>query len=75
MEIHDTWSNISDNLLHVLIGVLSIIVTLITRSGFGGAVYWLIGPVQYVNGVVMGKRRKRIEERLEGEASGEAASG
>ena len=65
LEIHDTWSYVVENMLHVLIGVGSIIITLITRSGFGGAVYWLIGPVQYVNGVAMGKRRKRLEERLE----------
>jgi uncharacterized membrane protein len=65
LEIHDTWTYVVENLLHVLIGALSIIVTLVTRSGFGGAVYWLIGPVQYANGVLMGKRRKRLEQRLE----------
>jgi uncharacterized membrane protein len=69
LEIHDTWSSIWENLLHVLIGALSIVVTLITRSGFGGVVYWLIGPLQYVNGVVMGRRRKRLEQRLEDEAA------
>lgn len=73
LEIHDTWNYVMENLLHVVIGVGSIIVTLITRSGFGGAVYWLIGPVQYINGVIMGKRRKRLEQRLEAEAR-EAAS-
>jgi uncharacterized membrane protein len=65
LEIHDTWANIVDNLLHVLIGVLSIAVSLITRSGLGGLAYWLIGPVQFLNGSVMGKRRKKIEGRLE----------
>jgi uncharacterized membrane protein len=73
LEIHDTWSNVAENLLHVLIGALSIVITLITRSGFGGAVYWLIGPMQFINGTVMGKRRKRIEQRLEGEASAVAS--
>lgn len=65
LEIHDTWNYVLENLLHVAIAVISIAVTLITRSGFGGAVYWLIGPVQYVNGVVMGRSRKRLEQRLE----------
>jgi uncharacterized membrane protein len=69
LEVHDTWNNIVDNLLHVLIGALSIAVSLITRSGLGGLAYWLIGPVQFINGSVMGKRRKRIEQRLEAEAA------
>jgi hypothetical protein len=64
LEIHDTWNNIVDNLLHVLIGALSITISLITRSGLGGMAYWLIGPVQFLNGSIMGKRRRRIEERL-----------
>ena len=72
LEIHDTWNNIVDNLLHVLIGLLSISISLITRSGLGGLVYWLIGPVQFINGSIMGKRRRRIEERLEAEVSGAA---
>jgi uncharacterized membrane protein len=65
LEIHDTWNNIVDNLLHVLIGALSIGVSLISRSGLGGLAYWLIGPVQFINGSIMGKRRKIIEQRLE----------
>ena len=70
LEVHDTWTSVSENLLHVLIGALSIVVTLITGSGFGGAVYWLIGPVQYINGTVMGKRSKRLEQRLAEGAGG-----
>jgi uncharacterized membrane protein len=68
LEIHDTWNNIVENLLHVLIGVLSIVTALITGSGLAGLIYWLIGPVQFVNGMVMSKRRKRIAERMEAEA-------
>ncbi|HKQ51579.1 MAG TPA: TMEM175 family protein [Pyrinomonadaceae bacterium] len=68
LEIHDTWHNIVENLLHVLIGVLSIVIALVTRRGVAGLIYWLIGPVQFVNGMVMSKRRKRIAERLEAEA-------
>jgi uncharacterized membrane protein len=73
LEIHDTWSNIVENMLHVLIGVFSIIITVITRSGYGGLVYWLIAPVQFVGGTIMGRRRKRIEQRLETEARADAA--
>jgi uncharacterized membrane protein len=68
LEIHDTWSYVMENLLHVMIGVGSIFVTRITRSGLGGVVYWLIGPVQYLHGEMRGKRRKRLEQRLEEEA-------
>jgi uncharacterized membrane protein len=73
LEIHDTWNNIVDNLLHVLIGALSISISLITRTGLGGLAYWLIGPVQFINGSIMGNRRKRIEKRLEAEVSSAAA--
>jgi uncharacterized membrane protein len=65
LETHDTVSNIVDNLLHMFVGLLSIIISLVTRSGFGGLVYWLIGPIEFINGAIMGKRRKRIEQRLE----------
>lgn len=74
LEIHDTWNNIAENLLHVLIGVLSIITALVTRSGLAGLIYWLIGPVQFVNGMVMSKRRKRIAERIEAEARADATA-
>ncbi len=72
LEIHDTWNNISENLLNVMIGVLSISIALVMRTGLAGLMYWLIGPVQYVNGMVMGKRRKRIAERMEAEARADA---
>ena len=72
LEIHDTWNNIVDNLLHVFVGLLSITISLITGSGFGGMAYWLIGPVEFINGMIMGKRRKIIEQRLEAEASAAA---
>jgi uncharacterized membrane protein len=74
LEIHDTWNNISENLLNVVIGVLSVVIALALKTGFAGMVYWLIGPVQFVNGMVMGKRRKRIAARMAAaaEASAEA---
>ena len=73
LEIHDTWSSIVENLLHVLIGVLAIVISLITRSGLGGFAFWLIGPVQFVNGMMMSKRRKRIEQRMEADADAAVA--
>ena len=75
LEVHDTWTYLLENLLHVGIGLASIIVTLATKSGLGGTVYWLIGPVQYLNGYWMSKRRRKIERRMEAALPGVAASG
>lgn len=58
-----------DNACNVLIGLLSILVAYVTRSGLAGLVYWLIGPVQFLNGWLMGKRRIRLEARLAAETS------
>jgi hypothetical protein len=41
--------------------------------GFTGLAYWLIGPVQFVSGMMMGKRRKRMEQLMEAEASATAS--
>jgi uncharacterized membrane protein len=73
LEIHDTWNNIVENLLHVLMGLLAIIISLVTRSGLGGFAFWLIGPVLFVNGMIMSKRRKRIEQRIGTDASAAVA--
>jgi uncharacterized membrane protein len=70
LEIHDTRTQMQDNACNVLIGLLSILVAYVTRSGLAGLVYWLIGPVQFFNGWLMGKRRKRLEARLAAEAGG-----
>jgi uncharacterized membrane protein len=75
LEIYDTRTQIQDYSLNVAIGVSSIAFAM-----FGGRqlivfsmlVYWLIGPVQTVHGIIMGKRRRRLEKSLD-EASPEAA--
>ena len=68
LEVHDTLNSILDNLVHVFIGALSITISLVTRTGLGGLAYWLIAPAEFINGMIMSKRRKRIEERLEEQA-------
>ncbi|HEY0323278.1 MAG TPA: TMEM175 family protein [Pyrinomonadaceae bacterium] len=75
LEIYDTRTQMQDYSLNVAIGVLSIAVAL-----FGGRkfiplsmlAYWLIGPVQTVHGIIMGRRRRRLEKTSE-EGSPEAA--
>jgi uncharacterized membrane protein len=75
LEMHDTITQIQDSGLNVAIGLLSIAIAL-----FGGRrfviwsmlVYWLIGPVQTINGMMMGRRRRKLEKSLE-TASAEAA--
>lgn len=75
LEIHDTKTQIQDAALNVSIGILSILIALIGGRRFilwSILVYWLIGPVQTINGMTMGKRRRRLEKSLEA-ASAEAA--
>ncbi|HZI19179.1 MAG TPA: TMEM175 family protein [Pyrinomonadaceae bacterium] len=76
LETHDTRTMIQDSALNVCIGLLSIAVALLSspRHAFlAGMVFWLIGPVQYLNGYLMGRRRKRLESRFD-LASGEPLS-
>jgi tellurite resistance protein TehA-like permease len=74
LEIYDTRTQIQDNALNVGVGLLSIALAFGGRQFvvFSMMVYWLIGPVQTVHGIIMGRRRRRLEKRLD-EASPEAA--
>ncbi len=47
-------------------GVIAFAITLLA-----GMSYWLIGPVLFLHGLLAGKRRKRLQQRLSEEA-GEA---
>lgn len=74
LELHDTKTQIQDAGLNVTIGLISIALAL-----FGGRrfviwsmlMYWLIGPVQTINGMMMGKRRRRLMKSMD-EAGAEA---
>lgn len=68
LEAHDTRAMIQDNALNVAIGLLSITVALVggpRYSLLSGMVFWLVGPVQYLHGHLMGRRRKRLEGRFD----------
>lgn len=73
LEIHDTRTQIQDSALNVVIGVLSMAVALLGGRFIVWSIliYWLIGPVQTINGVIMGRRRRRLMKSME--ASVEAA--
>jgi len=66
LELHDTREQIQEHALMVLIGVLSIVTALVGGPRYGllaGAIYWLIAPIQTIHGFIMGKRRKKLEEK------------
>jgi uncharacterized membrane protein len=64
LEAHDTRAHIQENALMALVGLLS---TGLALSGtrlsslLAGMSYWLIGPIQFLHGRHMGKRRKKLE--------------
>lgn len=78
LETLDTRSWIQENALMALVGLLSVGIAL-TRNPryafFAGMVYWLIGPILFINGTMMGKRRRRLAQRAaENEDAGLDAS-
>ncbi|MDT7808609.1 MAG: hypothetical protein QOJ70_2422 [Acidobacteriota bacterium] len=67
LETYDTRSSVQENVLMSAVGVLSV------GFALGGGprwillswmTYWLTGPVQFFHGHLMGKRRRRLEERV-----------
>ena len=67
LECFDTRSELQENALMSLVGVISISIAL-TRNPrlmtWAGMSYWLIGPVMYVHGHLRGRRRRRLEQHL-----------
>lgn len=62
VEIYDTKTSISGNLIHAFIAAMSIALTFISGGGWPGwAVYFLLGPFLTVHGTVRGKGRKALE--------------
>ena len=71
LESHDTASSCQENALMSLVGMVSIALAL-TRNprymGLAGMSYWLIAPVLFLHGHLRGRRRKRLERSLAGDA-------
>jgi uncharacterized membrane protein len=67
LEVLDTRTELEENLLHICVGLLSIGLATFNTRGFvalAGYCYVLIGPVMTVHGMMMGKKRKRLEASL-----------
>ena len=62
IEVYDTKTIISGNLIHAFVATLSVVFTFITPGGWlSWAVYFLLGPFLTVHGTVRGKGRKKLE--------------
>lgn len=63
LEVFDTRNSIQENALNCGIGLISICIAVFggRYSTFAGPVYLLIGVVLTIHGMMMGKRRRRLE--------------
>ncbi|MEP6569711.1 MAG: TMEM175 family protein [Acidobacteriota bacterium] len=67
LERFDTLGSIQDAILNCGIALLSLAIVVVggpSRAGLAGMVYMLSAVVLTINGMIMGKRRKRLEERM-----------
>ncbi|MGB9179442.1 MAG: TMEM175 family protein [Pyrinomonadaceae bacterium] len=67
LEIFDTLGNLQENALNVCVGLISIAIAFFGGprwAGVSGMTYMLLGVVMSVHGAVMGKRRRKLEERF-----------
>jgi uncharacterized membrane protein len=67
LESLDTRSGFQENALMALVGVVSVAIALMRKPNYmilAGMVYWLIAPIQFLHGHLMGKRRRRLEEKV-----------
>ena len=70
LELFDTRNSIQESALNCSVGLLSIAVAVFggeRYSALAGPVYMLLAVVMTVNGSVMGKRRRRLEQRFAAE--------
>ena len=67
LEVFDTLENLQENGLNVLVGLISIAIAVIggpRYTAISGLSYMLLGVFMTIHGVLMGRRRKKLEERL-----------
>lgn len=65
IEIYDTVSSISGNVIHISVATISIFVAVIGGeefSGWAGLTYFLLGPALTIHGMIRGKGRKKLEQ-------------
>jgi len=69
LERFDTRESIQESALNCGIAIISLVILIIAgvgRAGLAGMAYMLTPVVMTVNGKIMGRRRKKLEERLQG---------
>lgn len=67
VEVFDTVGNAREAGLNVAVGVASVLLSLYGGEAgplLGGGVYWLIGPLMWINGILAGRARSRLISRL-----------
>ncbi|NUO81436.1 DUF1211 domain-containing protein [candidate division KSB1 bacterium] len=65
VEVLYTQSSIQSHLINIGVGLLSILIVLATNMiSLSGMIYMIIGPVQYLNGWIMGKRIDKAHAAL-----------
>jgi uncharacterized membrane protein len=65
IEVHDTKTSISGNLIHVSVAGLSILIAMIggnRMAGWAGFSYFLLGPALTIHGTVRGRQRRKLEK-------------
>ena len=70
LERFDTRESIQEGALNCGIAVVSLLIVIVggpERAGLAGVAYMLTAIVMTLNGMIMGKRRKKLEARLEGQ--------
>ncbi|HYG10721.1 MAG TPA: TMEM175 family protein [Pyrinomonadaceae bacterium] len=73
LEVLDTRTELAENILHVCVGLLSIGLASRGSRGFvalAGFIYMLIGPVMTINGMIMARKRRKLEATLTASAPG-----
>jgi uncharacterized membrane protein len=79
LEVLDTRTELGENILHVIIGLLSIALATGGTAGYvalAGFIYMLVGPVMTLHGLLRARKRKRLEASLTmgGQAQTESAA-
>lgn len=66
LETFDTRTALQENVLMMLVGLLSVGLAVfggLRYAFYAGMTYWLIAPLLFTHGTLMGRRRRKVEER------------
>jgi hypothetical protein len=70
VEVLYTRSSIQAHLINIGVGLLSILIVVTTgMTSLSGMIYMTIGPIQYLNGWMMGKRIDKAHATLAAQAA------